>query len=130
MKTSSLAVAIAIALVGPAVAQDAKTAKTPEGKAYLTTPSGAALYVFDNDRKPGGTPGAPTCYDQCAQHWPPFLAAADGKPNGDWTIEGRKGGAKQWAYKGRPLYTFTRDQQPGKVEGDGFNGNQWHLAQP
>lgn len=130
MKAIPQVLVLLVALAIPAAAQDAKTAKTPQGKAYLTTPSGAALYVFDKDRTTGGSPGPSTCYDQCAQTWPPFLADAAAKPNGDWSLEARKDGAQQWAYKSRPLYTFKRDQTPGKVEGDGFNGNTWHLAAP
>lgn len=125
-----LIAAMLISISSSAFAQDAKTGKTPKDKAYLEAPSGAALYVFDKDSTTGGTPGAPTCYDQCAKFWPPFLAGADAKPNGDWTIAKRKDGSSQWAYKGRPLYTFSRDQAPGKIEGDGFNGNTWHLAAP
>jgi predicted lipoprotein with Yx(FWY)xxD motif len=113
----------------PAFAQSTTTNKTPTGKAYLQTSSGQALYVYDDDKTTGGTPGAPTCNDQCAQYWPPF--AAEGAPSsGDWSAVTRKDGSKQWAYKSRPLYTFVRDKQSGKVEGDGFNGNKWHLAEP
>ena len=37
---------------------------------------------------------------------------ADGfndKDAGDWTVVTRDDGSKQWAYKGKPLYTFFRD---------------------
>ncbi len=89
-----------------------------------------ALYVFDNDWAPGGTPAPSTCYDDCEKLWPPFTAAADAQHHDDWTVQARKDGAKQWAYKGRPLYTFVRDKQPGKIEGNSFNGNKWHVAEP
>ena len=88
------------------------------------------MYVYDNDRTTGDTPGAPTCNDQCATVWPPFLAGADAKPTGDWGLATRKDGAKQWTFKKRPLYTFVRDTKPGEIEGDGFAGNKWHLARP
>jgi predicted lipoprotein with Yx(FWY)xxD motif len=42
----------------------------------------------------------------------------------------RDDGSKQWAYKGRPLYTWYRDKKPGNAERDGFNGNRWHIAWP
>ena len=35
----------------------------------------------------------------------------------------------QWAYKGKPLYTWAKDTKPGDVTGDGVN-NVWHIAQP
>jgi len=33
------------------------------------------------------------------------MATATSKPMGDYTIIARDDGSKQWAYKGRPLYT-------------------------
>ena len=39
-------------------------------------------------------------------------------------------GSKQWAYKGKPLYTFAKDTKPGDVTGDGFLNGAWHLAMP
>ena len=33
-------------------------------------------------------------------------------------------------YKGKPLYTFAKDQKPGDVSGDGFLNGAWHLAMP
>ena len=41
----------------------------------------------------------------------------------------RDDGGKQWAYKGKPLYTFHKDEKPGDVSGDGVN-NVWHIAAP
>src|SRR5439155_23477493 len=36
---------------------------------------------------------------------------------------------KQWAYKGKPIYTWHKDQKPGDITADGVN-NVWHIAQP
>jgi predicted lipoprotein with Yx(FWY)xxD motif len=56
--------------------------------------------------------------------------ARDGaKANGDWSIVARDDGGKQWAYKGKPLYTWAKDQKPGDRTGDGVN-NVWHVARP
>ncbi len=55
----------------------------------------------------------------CADKWPPFLAAADAKAEGDWSVITRDGGARQWAYQGRPLYTSVKDHRPGEVNGEG-----------
>lgn len=41
----------------------------------------------------------------------------------------RDDGVPQWAYKGRPLYTWSKDAKPGDRTGDGFN-NAWRLARP
>lgn len=128
MKITLLSIVLLAAT--PALAQTTSVGKTPQGAPYLQDSGAAALYVFDNDKTTGGTPGAPTCNGQCATVWPPFLAKADASPHGDWGLATRQDGAKQWTYKGRPLYTFVRDQKEGKIEGDGFNGNKWHLAKP
>lgn len=130
MRSKILIAVFAAVIAGPALAQNAKTAKEKTGEAYLEAPSGMALYVFDGDRTPGGTAAESTCYDQCAKTWPPFVAEAGAAANGDWSVSTRKDGSMQWVYKGRPLYTFVRDKVEGKVEGNGFNGNKWHLAEP
>ena len=41
----------------------------------------------------------------------------------------RDDGSKQWAYKGKPLYTWVKDAKPGDRTGDGFN-NAWRVARP
>lgn len=130
MNRITLIGAVFLAMACPAVAQETSTNKTSTGETYLQSPQGMALYVFDQDRTAGGGPAPSTCYDKCAQLWPPFIAAAGAQAHGDWTVQDRKDGSKQWAYKGRPLYTFVRDTSPGKVDGNGFNGNKWHLAEP
>jgi predicted lipoprotein with Yx(FWY)xxD motif len=33
----------------------------------------------------------------------------------------------QWAYKGKPLYFWVKDQKPGDKTGDGFN-NVWRVV--
>ena len=37
-------------------------------------------------------------------------------------------GAKQWAYKGKPLYGWVKDTKPGDKIGDGFLNGAWHVA--
>ena len=111
----------------PLLAQQAKTGKDSGGKSYLQTPSDMTLYVFDGDGKNGGSS---SCYDQCAKAWPPFTATADASPKDDWTVVKRTDGSQQWAYKGRPLYTFAKDSAAGQQNGNSFDGNKWHVAQP
>jgi predicted lipoprotein with Yx(FWY)xxD motif len=90
----------------------------------LATSAGATVYTFDKDAP--GT-GKSSCNGQCATNWPPLAAQASDAPAGDWTIVTRDDGAKQWAYKGRPLYTFAKDEKPGDVAGDG-KGGVWHVV--
>ena len=92
----------------------------------LVTPAGMSLYTFDADPAGGGKS---TCNGPCADNWPPLLASAGAKPAADWSMVKRDDGREQWAYKGKPLYQWSKDQKPGDKTGDGFKG-VWHLAKP
>jgi predicted lipoprotein with Yx(FWY)xxD motif len=92
----------------------------------LTNPSGMTLYVFDKD---AAGSGKSACNGDCAQKWPPLAATASDKASGDYTVITRDDGTKQWAYKGKPLYLWFKDQKPGDMTGDGVN-NVWHAAKP
>lgn len=107
----------------PALAQSVKTADTAKGKA-LVNAKGMTLYVFDRDAT-----GKSNCNGACATNWPPLTAAATEKAAGDWTIVTRDDGGRQWAYKGKPVYTWVKDSKPGDVTGDGVNG-VWRIAKP
>jgi predicted lipoprotein with Yx(FWY)xxD motif len=112
-----IAMAVAFAQTAPATIAD-----TSKGKVFVNS-KGMTLYMFDRD-----TTTKSNCNGQCATVWPPFIAAADVKA-ADWTIVVRDDGSKQWAYKGRPLYSYSKDTKPGDVIGDGLN-NVWHVAVP
>lgn len=101
-----------------------KTGDSAKGK-VLTNESGMTLYVFDKD-----SGGKSACNGPCTGNWPPLMATAASMPMGDYSIITRADGSKQWAYKGRPLYTWKNDKKPGDITGDGFLNNAWHIAQP
>lgn len=103
-----------------AFAQTAPAMKGPGG--VLVDGKGMTLYVFDKDAG-----GKSVCNGPCATNWPPLMAGADAKPMGDWTIITRDDGAKQWAYKGKPLYGWAKDSKPGDMTGDNVN-NVWHVV--
>jgi predicted lipoprotein with Yx(FWY)xxD motif len=92
------------------------------GKEVLTDAKGMTLYTWDKDAA-----GVSNCYDQCATNWPPALAGADAKADGDFSLVDRKDGTKVWAYKGMPLYLWIKDTKPGDTTGDGVGGT-WHTA--
>jgi predicted lipoprotein with Yx(FWY)xxD motif len=91
----------------------------------LTDGKGMTLYTFDKDTQAGKS----ACSGPCLSAWPALVAPADAKPMGEWTVITRDDGTKQWAYKGKPLYTFVHDTKAGEVTGDG-KGNVWHTAKP
>lgn len=90
----------------------------------LANDAGMTLYTFDKD--PAGA-GKSLCNDGCARNWPPLMASANDQSSGDWTVVVRDDGSRQWAYKGKPLYLWVKDQKPGDASGDGFRG-VWHVA--
>jgi predicted lipoprotein with Yx(FWY)xxD motif len=124
-KTIPIAAGVLLLSVLAALSQTAPgtVADTSKGK-VLVDAKGMTLYVFDRD-----TAGTSNCNSQCAVNWPPLLAAAGDTGSGQWTAIARADQSRQWAYKGRPTYTFSKDEKPGDVKGDGVN-NVWHIAAP
>ncbi|MGA7429155.1 MAG: hypothetical protein WBW35_01835 [Xanthobacteraceae bacterium] len=114
-----------IFVAGAALAQSAPatSADTAKGKA-LVNGDGLTLYTFDNDSK-----GKSNCNGQCANLWLPLIATTDASASGDFSLITRSDGRKQWAYKNKPLYSWTKDTKPGDVTGDGVN-SVWHIAVP
>jgi predicted lipoprotein with Yx(FWY)xxD motif len=127
MKNRALIIAAAISFAFASAAFAApptKQATTAKG-AVLTDAKGMTLYTFDKDSE-----GKSACNGPCATNWPVLKAEASDKADGGYSIITRDDGSKQWAYKGKPLYTFAKDQKAGDIMGDGFLNGAWHLAQP
>jgi predicted lipoprotein with Yx(FWY)xxD motif len=92
----------------------------------MVGPGAMTLYTFDRDTAGSG---ASACLEQCAVNWPPLLAAGDARTYADWSLVQRPGGARQWAFKGQPLYYWAKDAKPGDRTGDGVN-SVWRIARP
>ena len=86
----------------------------------LVGANGMTLYVFDKDAD-----GKSMCNGKCAENWPPLMAQGTG--SGNFSVITRDDGSKQYAYKGKPLYYWVKDQKAGDMTGDNFN-NVWHVA--
>jgi predicted lipoprotein with Yx(FWY)xxD motif len=93
----------------------------------FTDQKGMTLYTFDKDTAGSGKS---VCNGMCATNWPAFMATSTDSASGDWSIVTRDEGTKQWAFKGKPLYTFAKDTAPGDMKGDGFLNGAWHTAKP
>jgi predicted lipoprotein with Yx(FWY)xxD motif len=119
--TSALA---SLALLVACATPMAAPTKTHAG--MLTDSAGMTLYTFDKDPADANKS---VCNGDCATKWPPLVAAAGAAPEGAYTVITRDDGTQQWAYKGKPLYTWFKDQKPGDTTGDGVN-NVWHTAKP
>lgn len=68
-----------------------------------------------------------TCLDQCLESWMPFEAMPSQSGSGVWSIIPRPDGIRQWAYAGKPIYTFVGDTFPGARLGDGASQGAWQL---
>lgn len=89
----------------------------------LTDAQGRSLYTADADLT---KPGTSTCVETCAVMRPPFIVKEKptGVPDG-WAVITRSDGFLQLTYKGRPLYGYARDSEPGAAFGA---GDGWTLA--
>ena len=119
-KTLSAALAATL-FAGAALAADAPAVPT---HGVLATPAGATVYTFDKD---SAGSGKSACNGPCAKLWPPLAAQASDAASGEWSIVTRDDGSKQWAYKGWPLYTYSKDAKPGDMTGDKFK-DVWHVV--
>ena len=85
-------------------------------------------YVSSANKDAAGS-GKSVCNGPCATNWPPLFAMDSDGSAGDYSVITRDDGKKQWAFKGKPLYFWSKDQKAGDTTGDGFN-NVWHVAKP
>ena len=79
-----------------------------------------SMYASDND----GANKSNCNEDPCTQLWEPAVAPAAARPHGEWTIIKRSGGVQQWAFRKKPLYTYTRDELDASLDGSEESG--WH----
>ena len=88
----------------------------------LASKDGKTLYTFTKDAD-----SKSNCNGGCAVAWPPFVVANPALAGGDFSIVTRDDGAKQWAFKGQPLYFFAGDTKPGEMNGEG-SGGVWFVV--
>jgi predicted lipoprotein with Yx(FWY)xxD motif len=85
----------------------------------LVDAKGFSVYASDLD-----APGKSNCDAACAETWIPILAPALARPNGEWSLVERSSGIRQWAFQGRPLYTYRLDGDTHRQKGSDVPG--WH----
>lgn len=120
MIASALVLAFAL-LAGCASMSGSAPAMMKNG--MLVNAKGMTLYTFDRDVAGSGKS---VCNGDCAIKWPAVLATDSDKAMGDFTVITRDNGTKQWAYKGKPVYTWPEDQEPGDKYGDNYL-KVWHI---
>lgn len=92
----------------------------------LTSSYGKTVYTFDKDQAGSGKS---ECVSTCADNWPPVYVEPGIMLSGDFSSVTRNDGQKQLTYKGKPLYFFAKDKNPGDKTGDNVN-NVWHVVTP
>ncbi|POA49701.1 hypothetical protein C1893_04310 [Pseudomonas sp. MPR-ANC1] len=120
MTASFKALLMAAALTLPGFALAAEPAMMKDG--MMVDHKGMTVYTFDKDAG-----GKSMCNGDCAKNWPPMMAPAGAKAEGKWTVIKRDDGMMQYAYDGKPLYTFMKDEKPGEMKGDGMK-DVWHVV--
>jgi len=90
----------------------------------LVNSKGLTVYTFDKDV---ANSGKSMCNGDCSVKWPPVVAMASDAPQGAFTIVARDDGRRQWAYMGKPVYTWPEDQEPGDKYGDNYL-KVWHVV--
>jgi len=92
----------------------------------LTSSYGKTMYTFDKDQTGSGKS---ECVSTCADNWPPVYVEPGIKLSGDFSSITRANGQKQLTYKGKPLYFYVKDKNPGDKTGDNVN-NVWRVVTP
>ena len=118
----SIALAAMAVLLAACATTPPDPSKTVDG--VLVNPAGMTLYTFDRDV--GGS-GKSVCNGPCATNWPPYLVTGAGTSSAAYQVITRDDGSKQWAYQGKPLYTWAKDTKLGDKTGDGVN-KLWKVA--
>lgn len=113
-----------VALLGACASMGGASMPAKFEGGMLVNSAGMTLYTFDKD---AAGSGKSTCNGPCAVNWPPLRATDADRAAGDWSIVVRDDGSKQWAYKGKPVYLWIKDQKPGDKTGDGVN-KVWHVV--
>ena len=101
------------------------TSYTQVNDGVLVGTNNMTLYTFAKD---GVGSGKSVCNAQCAINWPPLLVEANAQASGDYSVITRDDGKKQLAYKGLPLYFWTKDVKPGDKTGDGRSEGAWKVV--
>ena len=95
-----------------------------KGQVYVMYQDHMSLYTYDRDQV-----GVSNCKDECATNWVPALLDAGTQLVESYTLIKRADGKMQAAFRGMPLYLYSKDQVPGDINGDGID-SVWHLARP
>lgn len=92
---------------------------TALGRLLVTVDGSYSVYYSDQDGRNRSNCGA-----ACGESWQPVLAPASARAHGAWTVIERTPGVWQWAFRGKPIYTYAIDKKPRSQAGSDVPG--WH----
>ena len=78
----------------------------PRDRVVFADDKGQILYTSSDD-----TPGKSACDAKCTETWQPALVDDGAVAEGHWSIIVRDDGTRQWAFRDRPLYTYTLENR-------------------
>jgi predicted lipoprotein with Yx(FWY)xxD motif len=102
-------------------------------RVVFATSTGLPLYTSDRDVQRGKS----ECLNECVKTWHPVIATDTARESGDWSLVVRPDHTRQWAYLGKPLYTFEKDAADPEyntlrvdraIKPKGQDG-VWHVAE-
>jgi len=124
----------ALVVAGHATAADRGTLTVHDSDygRVLYDSKGFVLYAFTHDPK-----GKSACTGACAAAWPPFLVkrtpgAGTGARSTLLGTTRRADGTLQVTYRGRPLYYYVGDRNPGQILCQNVSefGGLWLVVHP
>lgn len=101
---------------------------------YIADANGRALYLLEGEPQ-----GQSSCYDACAEEWPPLLAPRGAPTAGTPAVQAgligtlqRRDGSAQVTYGGHALYYYHDDEGPGQTMGQDVTDRwgEWYLVRP
>lgn len=108
----------------PAIPPQFELADMARGLMLINSSTKYSIYTFSGD-----APGKSTCYGKCLEEWAPVLAPDSAVEQGPWSVISRQddakrnvGGTRQWAYRGKPLYTRLTDISARSYTGSDVRG--------
>lgn len=78
----------------------------PRDRVVFADEKGQILYTSDKDM-----PGKSMCDAKCIETWVPAYVPDGAVPEAHWSIIVRDDGKRQWAFRGRPMYTYAPENR-------------------
>ncbi|MFT4767823.1 MAG: putative lipoprotein with Yx(FWY)xxD motif [Glaciecola sp.] len=109
----------------PDVPAGFKVVQSTTGR-LLVTKEEYSVYTRDGD-----TLNTSNCDDECLKDWTPVPAPEIAMSRGDWGVVKQASGFNQWAFRGKPLYTYNNAPRTRSFVGSdvpNWRSPTWHNA--